>query len=82
MLAVIVSHTYKFIFFRTEKTGSSSLFEALSQVMGEGVTSNMARPAWAKYSPIHHGALKRKIPDWFGFHAHATAKQALSLIHI
>ena len=77
MFPVIVSHTYKFIFMRTEKTGGSSLSEALKKVIGgNSLVPSMARPAWAKFSPIHHGALKRNIPDWFGFHPHATAKQA------
>lgn len=74
---MIVSHAYKFVFMRTEKTGGSSLSEALKSVIGDdAILPDLERPAWAKYSPIHHGALKRKIPDLFGLHPHATAKQA------
>ncbi len=74
---MIVSHKYRFIFMRTEKTAGSSLTEAMGAVLGDGdMTADLRRPAWAKYSPIHHGALKRKIPDVFGLHPHATARQA------
>lgn len=62
---------------RTEKTGGSSLSEALVDIVGEeALLSDLTRPAWAKYSPIHHGALRRNLPDVFGFHPHATARQA------
>ncbi|MEM0929248.1 MAG: sulfotransferase family 2 domain-containing protein [Pseudomonadota bacterium] len=74
---MIVSHTHKFIFLRTEKTAGSSLMKALREMATEeDLVADMSRPAWAKFSPIHHGALKRKIPDLFGLHVHATAAQA------
>jgi hypothetical protein len=74
---MIISHRYKFIFMRTEKTAGSSLSTALTEALGEDVTAtNLDRPGWAKYSPIHHGALKRHLPQYFGLHSHATAKQA------
>ncbi|MEM6487013.1 MAG: sulfotransferase family 2 domain-containing protein [Pseudomonadota bacterium] len=74
---MIVSHRHRFIFLRTEKTAGTSLFEALLSLLGpEDLVADMARPAWARYSPIHHGALKRTIPDLFGLHVHATAAQA------
>ncbi|MEM9810992.1 MAG: sulfotransferase family 2 domain-containing protein [Pseudomonadota bacterium] len=74
---MIVNHTYKFIFLRTEKTAGSSLSQALQRLGQEGdLAANMRRPPWSKFSPIHHGALKRKIPDLFGLHVHATAAQA------
>ncbi|MEM1379097.1 MAG: sulfotransferase family 2 domain-containing protein [Pseudomonadota bacterium] len=74
---MIVSHTHKFIFLRTEKTAGSSLSQALKDMGGPGdFAADMARPAWAKYSPVHHGALKRKLPSRFGLHVHATAAQA------
>lgn len=78
---MLISHKYKFIFLRTEKTAGSSLSDALSKTLGDDVIkADMSRPAWAKYSPVHHGALKRKFPKFFGFHAHATAKQARSVL--
>ena len=74
---MLISHRYKFIFMRTEKTAGSSVSAALVDALGEDVIApNMGRPAWARYSPIHHGALKRKLPQYFGLHSHATAKQA------
>jgi hypothetical protein len=78
---MIVSHKYRFIFLRTEKTASSSLTMALQNVLqDDDLQSSMRRPAWAKYSPIHHGALKRNFPQWFGLHTHATAKQARDVL--
>jgi hypothetical protein len=74
---VIVSHEHRFIFLRTEKTGSTSLTEALTQLVAhEGGVATLERPAWARWSPIHHGALKRSFPGTFGLHPHATARQA------
>lgn len=73
---MIVSHKYRFIFLRTEKTGGTSLTQALWPVLGEeDLRLEAGRPRWAKYSPIHHGALKRRLPEVFGPHAHATAAQ-------
>jgi hypothetical protein len=78
---MIVSHKYRFIFLRTEKTASSSLMTALQNVLDENdLQSNMRRPSWAKYSPIHHGALKRNFPQFFGLHTHATAWQARNVL--
>ncbi|MEM9839158.1 MAG: sulfotransferase family 2 domain-containing protein [Pseudomonadota bacterium] len=74
---MIVSHTHKFIFLRTEKTAGSSLSQVLKDAGGPGdFAADMSRPAWSKLSPIHHGALKRKMPSRFGLHVHATAAQA------
>jgi hypothetical protein len=78
---MIVSHKYRFIFLRTEKTASSSLTRALTSVLDEAdAASSMRRPSWAKYSPIHHGALKRNFPQWFGLHTHATASQVRDVL--
>lgn len=66
---------------RTEKTAGSSLSSALVNALGDDVTEmGLHRPAWAKYSPIHHGALKRKLPQFFGLHPHATARQARQVL--
>ncbi|MEL6197473.1 MAG: sulfotransferase family 2 domain-containing protein [Pseudomonadota bacterium] len=78
---MLVSHRYRFIYLRTEKTASTSLFEALQRLLEPGdYDSALKRPAWAKYSPIHHGALRRQLPDLFGMHPHGTAAQARRII--
>ncbi len=78
---MIISHKYKFIFLRTEKTAGTSLTAALARLVDPGdMVADMARPPWAKYSPVHHGALKRNIPQLFGLHVHGTAAQAKSII--
>ena len=78
---MIVSHEHRFIFLRTEKTGGTSLTEALTALVAhEGGVATLDRPAWARWSPIHHGALKRTFPGVFGLHPHATARQARSVL--
>jgi len=73
---MIVSHRHRFIFLRTEKTGGTSLSRALRLILGpEDFAPAPGRPAWARYSPIHHGALKRRLPELFGLHGHAHAAQ-------
>lgn len=74
---MIVSHEHRFIFLRTEKTASTSLTSALREMVGdEAFSTDLRRPGWAKYSLIHHGALKRQMPELFGLHPHATVRQA------
>jgi Sulfotransferase family len=78
---MIVSHKYRFIFLRTEKTASTSLSAALDNLLDEkDLRTTMSRPPWAKLSPIHHGALKRHFPQYFGLHTHATARQVREII--
>ncbi len=78
---MIISHKHRFIFLQTEKTGGTSLTTALQKIMGdEDIAADMSRPPWAKYSPIHHGALKRHFPARFGLHTHATAAQVRAIV--
>jgi hypothetical protein len=78
---MMVSHKYRFIFLRTEKTANSSLTLALQSVLDENdLQATMRRPPWAKLSPIHHGALQRHFPQWFGLHQHATASQVRGVL--
>ena len=66
---MIVSHKYRFIFLRTEKTASTSMIQALQGILDENdVQASSSRPPWAKFSPIHHRALRRHCPQWFGLH--------------
>jgi len=78
---MIVSHKYKFIFLRTEKTASTSLTKALVDQIGdrdEVITSFKGN--WVKYMPIHPGGLKRAFPRQFGLHFHAHAKDVRTAI--
>lgn len=78
---MIVSHKYRFIFLRTEKTASTSMIKVLQSVLDENdMQASMRRPPWAKFSPIHHGALKHYFPRWFGLHTHATARQVRDIL--
>lgn len=88
-VALLVSHKYRFIFMRTEKTASTSLSKALHALHAGAPPLSDGRPAcqgvkkrpgWAKYSPIHYGALERNMPEMFGLHAHATAAQIRSVL--
>jgi hypothetical protein len=74
---MIVSHKYKFIYLRTEKTASTSLSTALEEILDTG--DFVARPfqaKWVKRLPKSPGALKRHLPLMFGLHTHASASQA------
>ena len=78
---MFVSHRYKFILVRTEKTAGSSLSAALRDICSPGdLMHDMSRPNWARYSPVHHGALKRHFPKYFGLHTHATIAQVRSIV--
>jgi hypothetical protein len=78
---MIVSHKYRFIFLRTEKTASTSLMAALRGILDENdLRATGRRPSWAKFSPIHHSALRRYCPRLFGLHTHATASQVRDVL--
>lgn len=78
---MIISHERRFILVRTEKTAGSSIQAALAPLCQPGDdVSTLNRPAWAKWSPIHHGALKRTFPRQFGLHVHATIGQVKSVV--
>jgi hypothetical protein len=78
---MIVSHKYRFIFLRTEKTAGTSLSVALENLLDENdLRTKMRRPPWAKFSPVHYGALMRHFPHYFGLHTHATASQVREVV--
>lgn len=74
---MIVSHRYRFIFLRTEKTGSSSLRWALKQNLGpEDYCAELYRPGLRKYYPHEVGYVRRTLGGWLVKpHPHATAAQ-------
>ena len=74
---MIVSHAHRFIFLRTEKTGGTSLTAALKAACAPGDTyPGQIRPRWSRRLPFAYGGLQRRMPDLFGLHPHATARQA------
>ncbi|MBK0398564.1 hypothetical protein H0I76_05145 [Limibaculum sp. M0105] len=72
-----ISHDFRLIFVRTEKTAGTSIEVALRAALGDDSADGhgAARPRWARFSPVHHGALTRRLPELFGLHPHATARQ-------
>lgn len=73
---MFISHRYRFIFIRTEKTASSSLTAALRRALPDERQLHSTRPPkWSEYSPVHHGGFKRALPQIFGLHVHARACQ-------
>jgi hypothetical protein len=75
--ALIVSHAHRFIFLRTEKTGGTGLVAALKAACAPGDTyPGQIRPAWSRRLPFRYDGLQRSMPDVFGLHPYATARQA------
>jgi hypothetical protein len=91
---MIISHTYRFIFLRTEKTAGTSTEFALAEICGPddiatGISAGMAKrlglntawsKRWSNYFPIRTGALRRSMPRLFGLHTHATAAQVKDVL--
>lgn len=78
---MIVSHSHRFIFLRTEKTASTSLTSALETILDESdVIYRTFSGQWKKLMPVSPGGLKRKLPIVFGLHPHATARQARQVL--
>lgn len=80
---MIISHTHRFIFVRTEKTAGSSVEQALADLCGpDDIITGVARhhekcrrPGWTRWLPFRTGGLRRRFPGPFGFHTHATIGQ-------
>jgi hypothetical protein len=80
---MIISHKYKFIFVRTEKTGGTSLQCALGEICdpGDVVTGPFQRraPDVPRVGNAQR-KLRRRFPKYFGLHAHTTIGQVRSIV--
>ncbi|MXU65354.1 sulfotransferase family 2 domain-containing protein [Oceanomicrobium pacificus] len=73
---MLISHKYKLIFLRTEKTASTSLSAAMRDALGEdAIIARTYRDKTRRFRKLGEGSLKRAWPERFGLHPHATAAQ-------
>lgn len=83
---MLISHRYRFVFLKTEKTASTSLYKALLQLMQQSdpvhpadqrTRSALLRRKGSLEGLSFHGsttAWRRKLPRLFGLHQHARAR--------
>ena len=78
---MLISHKYRFIFLRTEKTGSTSVLHALRELCGISVAELTAgAPERDDVVRGHRGTLRRYFPNVFGLWFHANARQVRSVL--
>jgi len=89
---MIISHRYKFIYIKTEKTASTSLAYFFRRIAEASGTVHFASPSNKRRIIKEHGSLehasfgqakgmfRRNLPTWHGLHGHASASQIRSYI--
>jgi len=79
---MIISHRHKFIYLRTEKTGSQALKRALRTALeaaGEDPLGEM-QTALSRKIPLRIGGLRHHAPRLVGLHSHAAARQVRDFV--
>lgn len=89
---MIISHRYKFIFLKTEKTASTSLAHLFKSIVLEHdqlhpANIEVKRGLIREYGDLNaisfeegRGRLRRSLPRYFGLHGHAKAKDIRQFI--
>jgi len=78
---VIVSHKYRFIFLRTERTGSTDVSRALMPALGpDDVRVGMRLGNGGRVRPGRRSWMQRVAPRLAGAHPHATAAEVRRLV--
>jgi len=89
---MLISHRYRFIFLKTEKTASTSLDDALRRLVQEADDLHLADPQIRALLLRRHGSLagfsfrgatsawRRKLPGFFGLHQHARARDVRAFL--
>jgi hypothetical protein len=90
---MLISHRYKFVFLKTEKSASSSLFHLFKAIIAESDTLYRAHPQVKKELLRKHGSLEgvsfesctskglmRQFPQLFGVHRHGSAADVRSFL--
>jgi hypothetical protein len=90
---MLISHRYKFIFLKTEKSASSSLFHLFKKIVSDSDKLYRAHPKVKKELLREYGTLAdfsfesctskglmRQFPQFFGVHRHGSAADVRSFL--